>query len=80
MEVEFVEEVGLTAAAPQAIAVPPPPSQAPEIGEAEPVEAPPVIQPDAAARAIAGRQADAAEAAYRRPSPRRACRGSATIS
>jgi len=45
MEVEFVEEVGLTAAAPQSIAVPPPPSQAPEIGEAEPTEAPPVIQP-----------------------------------
>ena len=45
MDVEFVEEVGLTAAAPQAIAVPPPPSQAPEIGEAEPVEAPPVVRP-----------------------------------
>ena len=42
MEVEFVEEVGLEAAAPQTIAVPPPPSQAPEIGEAEPVEAPPI--------------------------------------
>lgn len=38
MEVEFIDEVGLTAAAPQSIAVPPPPSQAPEIGEAEPVE------------------------------------------
>ena len=45
MEVEFVEDVGLTAAAPQSIAVPPPPSQAPEIGEAEPVEAPPVVRP-----------------------------------
>jgi len=45
MEVEFVEDVGLTAAAPQSIAVPPPPSQAPEIGEVEPTEAPPVIQP-----------------------------------
>ncbi len=45
MEVEFVEEVGLTAAAPQSIAVPPPASQAPEIGEAEPTEAPPVIRP-----------------------------------
>ena len=45
MEVEFVEEVGLTAAAPQSIAVPPPPSQAPEIGEAEPVEAPPIVRP-----------------------------------
>ena len=46
MEVEFVEEVGLTTAAPQSIAVPPPPSQAPEIGEAEPVEAPPIVRPD----------------------------------
>lgn len=46
MEVEFVEEVGLTAAAPQAITVPPPPSQAPEIGEAEPVEAPPIVRPE----------------------------------
>lgn len=45
MEVEFVEEVGLTAAAPQSVAVPPPPSQAPEIGEAEPTEPVPVIQP-----------------------------------
>ena len=45
MEVEFVEEVGLTAAAPQSIPVPPPPSQAPEIGEAEPVEAPPIVRP-----------------------------------
>lgn len=45
MEVEFVDEVGLTAAAPQSIAVPPPPSQAPEIGEAEPVEAPPLPRP-----------------------------------
>ena len=40
MEVELVEEVGLTAAAPQPVVVPPPPSQAPEIGEAEPIEAP----------------------------------------
>jgi hypothetical protein len=45
MEVEFVEEIGLTAAAPQSIPVPPPPSQAPEIGEAEPVEAPPIVRP-----------------------------------
>jgi hypothetical protein len=45
MEVEFVEEVGLTAAAPQSIAVPPPPSQAPEIGEADPVEPVPIVQP-----------------------------------
>lgn len=45
MEVELVEEIGLTSAAPQQIAVPPPPSQAPEMGEAEPVEAPPVVRP-----------------------------------
>jgi len=45
MEVEFVEDVGLTAAAPQSVAVPPPPSQAPEIGEAEPTEPVPTIQP-----------------------------------
>ena len=36
MEVELVDEIGLTAAAPQALA--PPPSQAPDIGEAEPIE------------------------------------------
>lgn len=45
MDVEFVEEIGLTSAAPQSIPVPPPPSQAPEIGEAEPVEPVPAIQP-----------------------------------
>jgi hypothetical protein len=45
MEVEFVEDVGLAAAAPQSVAVPPPPSQAPEIGEAEPTEPVPTIQP-----------------------------------
>lgn len=45
MEVEFVEEVALTAAAPQSVAVPPPPSQAPEIGEAEPTQPAPRIEP-----------------------------------
>jgi hypothetical protein len=45
MEVELVEEVGLTAAAPQSIPVPPPPSQAPESGEAEPAPAPPMVRP-----------------------------------
>jgi outer membrane biosynthesis protein TonB len=49
MEVELVEEVGLTAATPKQVAVPPPPSQAPEIGEAEPIEAatppPPLPRP-----------------------------------
>ena len=42
MEVEFVDEVGLTAAAPNQVAVPPPASAAPEIGEAEPIEPTPV--------------------------------------
>jgi hypothetical protein len=45
MEVEFVEDVGLEAAAPQTVAIPPPPSQAPEIGEAEPIEPQPVVRP-----------------------------------
>jgi hypothetical protein len=45
MEVEFVEEIGLTSAAPQSIAVPPPPSEAPEIGQAEPVETSPPVRP-----------------------------------
>lgn len=48
MEVEFVEEVGLEAAAPTSIATPPPASQAPEIGEAppdDPVPLPAATQP-----------------------------------
>ena len=53
MEVEFVEEVGMTAAAPQTIAVPPPPSQAPEIGEAEPVEPVPAVRPTPAPTPVA---------------------------
>jgi hypothetical protein len=53
MEVEFVEDVGLTAAAPQMIAVPPPPSQAPEIGEAEPVEPVPAVRPTPAPTPVA---------------------------
>jgi hypothetical protein len=47
MEVEFVEDVGLQAAAPTSIATPPPASQAPEIGEAPPEEAAPVPLPPA---------------------------------
>ena len=43
MEVELVDDIGLTAAAPQALA--PPPSEAPEIGEAERVEPAPAIAP-----------------------------------
>ena len=45
MEVELVEEVGLTDAAPQQMTTPPPPSQAPEIGEVEPAEAPAPVPP-----------------------------------
>ena len=42
MEVELVDEVGLQAAAPAALAVPPPPSTAPEISQADATEpAPP---------------------------------------
>ncbi len=44
MEVELVEEVGLQSAAPEP-STPPPPSQAPEIGPAEPSPAPMAIQP-----------------------------------
>jgi outer membrane biosynthesis protein TonB len=45
MEVEFVEEVGLESAAPTSIATPPPASQAPEIGVAEPAPVPPPPAP-----------------------------------
>ena len=44
MEVELVDEVDLQATAPRPMA-PPPPSQAPVIGEAEPVQAAPVVRP-----------------------------------
>ncbi len=47
MEVELVEEVGLQSAAPRPIS-PPPPSQAPEIGAAEPTALVPTIQPSPA--------------------------------
>jgi len=47
MDVELVEDVGLQAAAPQSVTTPPPPSEAPEMGEApEPVPTPaPVVAP-----------------------------------
>jgi hypothetical protein len=49
MDVELVDDVGLQATAPRSVAAPPPPSEAPEIGEApEPVPAPtpaPVVAP-----------------------------------
>ena len=42
MEVELVDEVGLAAAAPSTIAVPPPPSTAPDIADANPAEPTPL--------------------------------------
>lgn len=69
MEVEFVEDVGLTAAAPQSVAVPPPPSQAPEIGEAEPTPAPTPIQP-APAPSIRPAPAKPLPPAPSKPAPR----------
>jgi hypothetical protein len=68
MEVEFVEDVGLTSAAPQSIPIPPPPSQAPEIGEAEPVEAP-IVRP-APTPAPVVKPAPPRPAAPSKPAPR----------
>ena len=46
MEVELVDDVGLQSAAPQSMPTPPPPSQAPEMGEAiEPAPAPVLAPP-----------------------------------
>jgi outer membrane biosynthesis protein TonB len=80
MEVEFVEDVGLSSAAPQSVPVPPPPSQAPEIGEAEPVEAPPqapppptpapVVKPAPAKSAVPAKPAPPKPAAPAKPAPR----------
>lgn len=70
MEVEFVEEVGLTAAAPQSIPVPPPPSQAPEIGEAEPVETPPIVRPEPTRPAPIARPTPPRPVTPSRPAPR----------
>jgi len=70
MEVEFVEEVGLTAAAPQSIPVPPPPSQAPEIGQADPIEAPPIVRPEPPRPAPVARPTPPKPAPPSRPAPR----------
>ena len=69
MDVEFVEEVGLTSAAPQSIPTPPPPSQAPAIGEAEPVEAPPIARPAPTPSPVA-RPAPPKPAPPAKPAPR----------
>ncbi len=71
MEVEFVEEVALTAAAPSALVTPPPASEAPEIGDAEPEPAP-RIEPAPAprpSRTTPSRPAPA-KAVPARPAPR----------
>lgn len=68
MEVELVEDVGLQSAAPEP-AAPPPPSQAPEIGPAEPTQAPPAIRPTPAP-SIAPAQAKPQPAKPSRPAPR----------
>jgi hypothetical protein len=60
MEVELVEEVGLSSASPEP-STPPPASQAPEMGKAEPVEAPALAPPPPAPRPIPTPQVDAAE-------------------
>ena len=73
MEVEFVDEVGLTAAAPNQIAVPPPASAAPEIGEAEPIEPTPapVIAPPAPREVAIPSPRPAMKPAPARPAPAR---------
>ena len=75
MEVELVDEVGLQAAAPAAIAAPPPPSQAPELAEALTPAAPP--QPTPIAQAVPAPAPVAAPTprpvpAPQRPTPQRA--------
>lgn len=77
MEVELVEDIGLTAAAPSQISTPAPASQAPEIGEAEPLEPTPapVLAPPAPRQvAIPSPRAVAkpapAKPARTRPAPR----------
>ena len=76
MEVEFVDEVGLTAAAPAQVAVPPPASTAPEIGEAEPLDpapAPAIAPPAPREVAIPPRptaKPTTAKPAPTRPAPR----------
>ena len=71
MEVELVDEIGLTAAAPSQVSSPAPASQAPEIGEAdllEPVPAPVLAPP--APRQIAIAKPAPAKPAPSRPAPR----------
>ena len=73
MEVELVEEVGLTSASPEP-STPPPASQAPDMGEAEPVAAPaPALAPaPPALKPIPTPQVDAAEKRQRQIDRRKA--------
>ena len=77
MEVEFIEEVGLEAAAPTSIPTPPPPSQAPAISEAvpeaptpEPVVAPPPPKPSPRVVERPSAKPQPAKPAPARPAPR----------
>ena len=77
MEVEFIDDIGLSAAAPSQLTTPPPASTAPEIGEAEPLEptpAPALAQPAPRQVAIPSPRAIAkpapAKLAPSRPAPR----------
>jgi len=70
MEVELVEEVGLQSSAPQPLpATPPPPSQAPDIGEAEPTAAP-RLEPAAPVPSIRPAPARPQPPAPAKPAPR----------
>ena len=71
MEVELVDDIGLTAAAPQSLATPPPPSQAPEIGEADPIEPTPapMIAPPPPTPAIIPTPAPPRPAPVAKPAP-----------
>ena len=73
MEVEFIDEVAMEAAAPTPIAPPPPASQAPEIGKAEPelpTPEPVVAPPPPAPRVVPKPAPRAPERASAKPTPR----------
>ncbi|MCY7338917.1 MAG: hypothetical protein LH465_03035 [Sphingomonas bacterium] len=81
MEVELIDEVGLTAAAPAALVAPAPASEAPEIGVAEPIDpvpapriepssAPPMITPTPRVTNQPAAKSAAVRTAPARPAPR----------
>ena len=73
MEVELVDEVGLQSASPEPSA-PPPASQSPEIGKADPAAAPSLAPPPPALRPLPTPQVDAAERRQAEIAARRAAR------